>query len=72
MNYKLTEQETELVVSIVNTLIEKYCEKYPEEHDFDEESIGYTSEGEIIPANGDELSDVLDWVHKEIIPDLLG
>lgn len=72
MNYKLNEQETELVVSIVNTLIEKYCEKYPEEHDFDEESIGYTSEGEIISANGDDLTDVLDWVHSEIIPDLLG
>ena len=68
---KLTAAETDGFVSVVNSLIEAYCEKYPDEHDFDSESIGYTDDGEIIAANGDGLADVLDWVNGEVIPDLI-
>ena len=69
--FTLTEREADGLVSIVNSLIQAYCEKYPEEGDFDELSIGYTSEGEIIAANGDDLTDVLDWVQSEIVPDMV-
>ena len=71
LTFKLTEQEADGFVSIVNSLIQAYCDKYPEEHDFDEESIGYTSEGEIFAANGDDLDDVLDWVHSVIVPEMV-
>ncbi len=69
---KLTTADGEGFVSVVNSLIEAYCEKYPDEHDFDSESIGYTDDGEIIAANGDDLADVLNWVNSEVIPDLIG
>ena len=69
---KLTAAEAEGFVSVVNSLIEAYCEKHADEHDFDSESIGYTDDGEIITANGDDLADVLEWVNGEIIPDLIG
>jgi hypothetical protein len=69
---QLTAAEAEGFVSVVNSLIEAYCEKYPDEHDFDSESIGYTDDGEIIAANGDDLTDVLEWVNSEIVPDLIG
>jgi hypothetical protein len=69
---KLTAAEAEGFASVVNSLIEAYCEKYPDEHDFDSESIGLTDDGEIIAANGDDLADVLEWVNSEIIPDLIG
>jgi len=69
---KLTAAEAEGFVSVVNSLIEAYCEKHSDEHDFDSESIGYTDDGEIIAANGDDLADVLEWVNGEIIPDLIG
>lgn len=71
LTFKLTEQEADGFVSIVNSLIQAYCEKYPEEYDFDECSIGYTSDGEIVAANGDDLTDVLDWVHSEIVPEMV-
>lgn len=71
LTFKLTEQEADGFVSIINSLIQAYCEKHPEEHDFDEESIGYTSDGEIVAANGDDLTDVLDWVHSEIVPEMV-
>jgi hypothetical protein len=71
MNTRLTPSETEGFVSVINSLIQAYCEKYPDEHDFDSESIGYTDDGEIIAANGDDLADVLDWVNGEVIPDLI-
>lgn len=69
---KLTATEAEGFVCVVNNLIAAYCEKYPDEHDFDSESIGYTEDGEIIASNGDDLVDVLTWVNGEIIPDLIG
>lgn len=70
---KLTAAEAEGFVGVVNSLIEAYCEKYPDEYDdFDSMSIGYTDDGEIIAANGDDLADVLEWVNGEIIPDLIG
>jgi len=68
---KLTAAEADGFVSVVNSLIEAYCEKYPDEYDFDSASIGYTEDGEIIAANGDDLADVLHWVNSEIIPDLI-
>ena len=68
----LTAAETDGFVSVVNSLIEAYCEKHSDEHDFDSESIGYTDNGEIISANGDDLADVLNWVNGEVIPDLIG
>ena len=68
----LTAAETDGFVSVVNSLIEAYCEKHSDEHDFDSESIGCTDNGEIISANGDDLADVLNWVNGEVIPDLIG
>lgn len=69
-NFSLSEQEAEGFVSIVNSLIQTYCDKYPDEHDFDMESIGYTDDGEIFAVN-DDLTDVLDWVLNEIIPEMV-
>lgn len=68
---KLTAAEADGFVSVVNSLIEAYCEKYPDEYDFDSASIRYAEDGEIIAANGDDLADVLLWVNSEIIPDLI-
>ncbi len=70
-NFRLSEQEAEGFVSIVNSLIQAYCDKYPDEHDFDMESIGYTDDGEIFAVN-DDLTDVLDWVLNGIIPEMVG
>ena len=67
----LTAAEAEGFVSVVNSLIEAYCEKYPDDYDFDSASIGCTDDGEIVAANGDDLADVLEWVNGEIIPDLV-
>ena len=69
--FKLTQEEADGFVSIVNNLIQAYCDKYPEEHNFDEESIGFTDDGEIMSDDGDDLTDTLEWVNSEIIPDLL-
>lgn len=71
MNFKLDERETEGLVSVVNSLIEAYCEKYPDEYDFADVSVGYTDDGEILGANGDDFADVLEWVNSEVIPDLI-
>ena len=67
----LTNNETDAIVSILNSIIEKYCEKYPEEYNFDDQSVGYVEGGEILCANGDDLIDTLMWVNSEVIPDLL-
>ena len=58
-------------VSVVNSLIEAYCGKYPDEYDFGMCSIGYTDDGSVYAANGDDVEDVLEWVNSEIIPDLI-
>jgi hypothetical protein len=71
MVVKLTAAETEGFVSVVNSLIQAYCEKYPDEYDFDSAGIGYSTEGSIFTANGDDLADTLEWVNSEIIPDLV-
>ena len=68
----LTVNEADAVVSVVNSLIERYCAKYPDEYDFDELSIGYDNNGNIYCANGDDLTDALEWVNSEVIPDLVG
>jgi len=68
----LTVNEADAVVSVVNSLIERYCAKYPDEFDFDELSIGYDNNGNIFCANGDDLTDTLEWVNSEVIPDLAG
>ena len=69
---KLNIKETDAFVSVVNSLIEAYCEKYPDEYDFGMCSIGYEDDGFIYAANGDDLVDVLEWVNSEVIPDLIG
>ena len=71
MAKRLTAAETEGFVSVVNSLIQAYCDKYPDEYDFDDCGIGYDDDGEIISANGDDLADVLEWVNGEVIPDLV-
>jgi hypothetical protein len=68
----LTVNEADAIVSVVNSLIERYCAKYPDEFDFDELSIGYDNNGNIFCANGDDLTDTLEWVNSEVIPDLIG
>jgi hypothetical protein len=68
----LTVNEADAVVSVVNSLIERYCAKYPDEYDFDSAGIGYTTNGRIFSANGDDLADTLEWVNSEVIPDLVG
>jgi len=68
----LTVNEADAVVSVVNSLIERYCAKYHDEFDFDELSIGYDNNGNIFCANGDDLADTLEWVNSEVIPDLVG
>ena len=70
MAKKLTLEEIDGFVSVVNSLIERYCEKYPDEYDFDDLSIGFTQSGQIFCVNGDDIADTLDWVNSEIIPDL--
>ena len=67
----LTNNETDAIVSILNSIIEKYCNKYPEEYNFDDQGVGYLESGEIISENGDDLIDTLMWVENEVIPDLL-
>jgi hypothetical protein len=69
-HYILNKRETDEIVSIINALVEKYCQKYPDEYNFDEQSFGYT-DSKIITANGDDLELSLDWVLKDVIPDLL-
>ena len=61
----------ELIVSILNALVEKYCEKYPDEYEFDNVSFGYDEEGKIMTSNGDGLKESLEWVLKEVVPDLI-
>lgn len=68
---KLNVKEAEAFVSVVNTLIEKYCGKYPDEYNFDDMAIGYDDEGNVISNNGDDIIDVLNWVNGEIIPNLI-
>jgi len=69
---KLTAAEAECFVSVANSLIQAYCEKYPDEYDFDSAGIGYSTNGSIFSANGDDLVDVLNWINSEVIPDLIG
>lgn len=69
-HYILNKRETDEIVSILNTLVEKYCQKYPDEYNLDEQGFGYT-DSQIIAANGDDLELSLDWVLKDVIPDLL-
>ena len=68
----LTVNETDALVSLVNSLIERYCAKYPDESNFDDLSIGYDENGNIFCANGDNLTDTLEWVNSEVVPDLVG
>ena len=68
---KLTAAEAEGFVSVANSLIEAYCEKYPDEYNFDDCSVGYDEDGNIMAANGDDFADVLEWVNGEVIPDLI-
>ena len=68
----MTIKETDGFVSVVNSLIEQYCAKYPDEYEFDKVSIGYNQKTfEISTIDGENLADTLDWVNNTIIPDLL-
>lgn len=68
----MTIKEIDGFVSVVNSLIEQYCAKYPDEYEFDKVSIGYnTKTFEISTIDGENLADTLDWVNNTIIPDLL-
>jgi hypothetical protein len=71
MAKKLSMKETDLFVSIANNLISAYCEKYPDEFEFETASIGYLNDGTIVSANGDDLADTLEWVNNEVIPNLI-
>ena len=63
-------RQKELLVSIVNALIEKYCEKYPDEYCFDGQGLGMTKSGRILDADGGNPVPTLKWILDEIIPDL--
>jgi len=62
----------ELLTSILNELIDRYCKKHPDEYCFDELSVGFGEDGKIKPVDGSDLNDTLDWVLQDIIPDLTG
>ena len=62
----------ELLTSILNELIERYCGKYPDEYCFDELSVGFGEDGKIKPVDGSDFNETLEWVLEEIIPDLTG
>ncbi|MCQ2086482.1 MAG: hypothetical protein MJZ37_00200 [Bacilli bacterium] len=67
MKATLNENETELVVSIINCLIERLPQ---DEYDFDTCAIGYCEDNKkliIESNNGDELSDTLEWVLEEVV-----
>lgn len=66
----MTQKETDGFVSVVNSLIEKYCKQYPDEYEFDQMSIWYDEDGRIYCSNGDDLAETLEWVNEEVIPDL--
>ena len=68
----MTIKEIDGFVSVVNSLIEQYCAKYPDEYEFDKVSIGYNPKTfEISTIDGENLADTLDWVNDTIIPDLV-
>jgi hypothetical protein len=57
--------QKELLMSIANALIEKYCEKYPDEYCFDDQGLGMTKTGRILDADGGDPKDTLLWVLEE-------
>ena len=66
---KLSSKDAENLCTALNCMIEKYCEKYPDEFEFENESVGYDNEG-VVMANEGSLSDVLDFVANEVVPSL--
>jgi hypothetical protein len=69
----MTYNEKYLVVSIINSIIEEYCNKSNfclDENPVNTYGIGVTSNGEILSVNGDNLEDTLEWVLNEITPKL--
>lgn len=72
-NTKEHKKEIDSIVSILNALVETYCNKYPDYVDFDSTSFCYYERGKEIELNtaDDELLDTLEWVFDEVIPDLL-
>lgn len=69
-HYVLNKRETDSIVSVLNSLVEAYCQKHPDEYEFDEQSFGYTN-SQILTTNGDDLEVALNWVLEDVIPDLL-
>ena len=70
----MTYKEKYLLVSIINNIIEEYCNKTnfctSDESPVDIFGIGVTNEGEVSSVNGDSLEDTLNWVLNEIVPQL--
>lgn len=68
---KLNQKEADVVVSVLNALVEKFCEKHPEEFEFDNLSFVYDEKGEVKTYNGDDVVESMEWVLNEVIPDVL-
>lgn len=70
----MTYNEKYLIVSIINNIIEEYCNKTNfctlDENPVNTYGIGVTNEGEVLSSNGDSLEDILNWVLNEIVPQL--
>jgi hypothetical protein len=69
----MTYKEKYLLVSIINNIIELYCNETDftlDENPIKTYGIGVTNEGELLSANGDSLEDIFGWVLDEIVPQL--
>lgn len=70
----MTYKEKYLLVSIINNIIEEYCNKTNfctlDENPINTYGVGVTNEGELLSANGDSIEDTFGWVLDEIVPKL--
>ena len=69
----MTYKEKYLLVSIINNIIELYCNETDftlDENPINTYGVGVTNEGELLAANGDSLEDTFGWVLDEIVPQL--
>lgn len=66
-------KEKYLLVSIINNIIELYCNETDftlDENPINTYGVGVTNEGKLLSANGDSLEDTFGWVLDEIVPQL--
>lgn len=61
MAKKLTIEETDLIVSILNLVVEKMG------YDVDQVGFGYYNDGTIDTADGSDLKDNLEWVFQDMV-----